>query len=194
MEKVGQFFRENWENLIQFFVEKQVTEGNLPGWLINEVTFLILLLTSLYAIYRIIKKSIQSYYSWRIKKRMYKDLSYSSFPTMSIELTHYYVKFIPNSELELEDLKSDTTLELFDYPLDYEVLEDGLYYHDPSLPDSAITYQYAVVPEDYNFPNIQNEILAELYIPELLEELNDNAVELLVDISLRLTGNEPESV
>jgi hypothetical protein len=140
---------------------------------------------------------LQNPYSVESMTRAYdhlKDSLGSSFPTMTIELTHYYVKFSPNSQLELEELKSDTTIELFDFPLDYEVLEDGLYYHDPSLPDSAVTYQYAVVSANYTFPNIQNEILAELYIPELLEELNDNAVELLVDISLRLTGNEPESV
>ena len=92
IENISQFFTENWEKLTKLFTDNQGTEGNLPTWLINEVTFVILLISTIYALYRIIKKSIQSYFSWKIKKRLYKDLSYSSFSKSDVEkATQYYI-------------------------------------------------------------------------------------------------------
>jgi len=115
-----------------------------------------------------------------------------------IDTTHYYIRYLPKTEEDIQQLKKDTTLELFDYPLDYEIGEGGTYYHDPSLPDTAITWQYCVVPKDYHFKPIQHEILSDLFIPELLEEshtkstvgsLNEDFINQLVDEALRITGN-----
>lgn len=63
----------------------------------------------------------------------------SSKSSIDISATHLYVRFLPKNEDELTVLKNDTTLDLFDYPLDYEIVENGTYYHDSSLPDTAIT-------------------------------------------------------
>lgn len=42
----------------------------------------------------------------------------------------------------------------------------GDYYQDPSIPDEQITWQYAVVPPDFQFPaGIQYQILAQIHIP-----------------------------
>lgn len=92
IEKIGQFLTENWEKLIKLFTDNQGTEGNLPEWLMNELTFTILIVSTIIALYKLLKKSFQSYYSWRIKKRMYKDLSYSSFSRSDVEkATQYYI-------------------------------------------------------------------------------------------------------
>jgi hypothetical protein len=87
-----------------------------------------------------------------------------------IEVTHLYVRFLPKSDHELAILQIDTTLELFDYPLDYELNEGGTYYHDPELPDTVITWQYCAVMKDFVFPNIEFEVLAELFLPESMVE------------------------
>lgn len=80
--------------------------------------------------------------------------------------THLYVRFLPKDEDNLNILKQDTALVLYDYPLDYEIENLGDYYHDPSLPDTAITWQYAAVDINYQFPDVPHEILSELFILE----------------------------
>jgi hypothetical protein len=103
---------------------------------------------------------------------------------------------LPKNEEEWALLKSDTTLLLYDFPLDYEIAEQGTYYHDPSLPQNAITWQYAVVPMDYKIPNIQHEILYEAFIPAHEDESMLKSSELdfydrLEEESFRITGNLP---
>jgi hypothetical protein len=115
-----------------------------------------------------------------------------------IEATDLYVRFLPSTEEELDQLKEDTTLELFDYPLDYEIEEGGEYYHDPSLPDTAITWQYTSVPVNFQFPDIEYEILDSLY----LYDEDDNSTKSvsvsyfdwvkLEDKAFEITGNLEE--
>ncbi|MBR2262512.1 MAG: hypothetical protein IJ916_12545 [Paludibacteraceae bacterium] len=79
--------------------------------------------------------------------------------------THFYVRFLPSNEVEYDQLVADTTLDFDSYPLDCKLTE-GDYYHDPSLPEDAITWQYTVVPVEYDFgkTGIEYEILEDLYI------------------------------
>lgn len=110
-----------------------------------------------------------------------------------------YLRFLPKDEIELAILKSDTAIVTFDFPLDYEIEVYGTYYHDPELPDSAITWQYCVVPIEYVEPNIQHELLYEVYIPSFdsLEldttlksaYISNEFYENLVIESFKLTGN-----
>ena len=114
-----------------------------------------------------------------------------------IETTHYYVRYLPNSEEELGTLKDDTTLELYDYPLDFEIVQNGLHYHDPSIPTEQITWQYCVVEKDYKFEPIQYEILAELFLNKEDDESGAPKVfsgvyEQLEEESFKLTGNEED--
>lgn len=122
-----------------------------------------------------------------------------------IKTTHYYVRFLPKSEEELDILQTQTDWILYEYPLDYEILEYGISYHDPSLPDSSLTYQYAAIEADkFDFYRehlgIEYEILENLYIPEEaavsgekpgsgFRPSTSTAIETLVSESLRLTGN-----
>lgn len=88
---------------------------------------------------------------------------------VTVNVTNLYVRFLPNSVQQLATLDStlDTQgLDLFDAPMDYDVLQEGDYYQDPSIPDSDITYQYAVVPPNFQFsPGIAYTVLAQIHIP-----------------------------
>ncbi len=91
--------------------------------------------------------------------------------------THYYIKFLPESESELHQLQIDTSLILFDFPLDYEIVGNGTFYLDPSLPDTVITWQYCVVERDFIFPDIKYEVIEDLFLPDSkIEETSKKGV------------------
>lgn len=97
-----------------------------------------------------------------------RDALVSLYPTKSrneVRTSHLYVRFLPAGENEFEALLS-AGLDLVDYPVDYEILVDGDYYRDPSLGEDSYTWQYAVVPHDFEFPDIRYEILDECFITE----------------------------
>src|SRR5690606_3324228 len=108
-------------------------------------------------------------------------------------------RFIPKTEDELTLLKADSTLVLYDIPLDFEITESGDFYHDPEIPEEQPTYQYASVPLGHTLPkDIEYELLEELFVPD--EDFDTIAsseskfaskevIYKLVDESLRLTGN-----
>lgn len=111
-----------------------------------------------------------------------------------IEATNLYVRFLPRTDAELQILRTDG-LYLMDHPMDYRILKEGDYYHDPSLNEGEITWQYAVVDKDYKFPeDIPHEVLEECYISDndvtakaALPGVDWDAVERE---AFRLTGNE----
>jgi hypothetical protein len=83
-------------------------------------------------------------------------------------VNNLYVRFLPstNQLAALDSIMDAQGLELFDTPMDYQVLYEGDYYQDPSIPDSLPTWQYAVVPSGFTFPaGIQHETLAQIHIP-----------------------------
>jgi hypothetical protein len=51
----------------------------------------------------------------------------------NVRTTHYYVKFMPQNEIDVEALFDDSTLILYDYPIDREILNNGNYHKDPSI-------------------------------------------------------------
>ena len=108
----------------------------------------------------------------------------------NVRVTHYYVKFNPGDQQELDLLKADTSVEFFEYPLDYEIIKPGVYYREPGIPDGVPTPQYVAVPENYNFPPVDYQILDELYIPEEVEKaVQSEIIDDLVDQALALTDN-----
>ena len=126
---------------------------------------------------------------------MEKALS-AVYPTKAsrvpVPTTHYYVRFLPQNDRQLQMLEK-LGIELLDHPMDYEIVKEGDWYHDPSIPEGEITWQYAAVPKDtYMPPLVRYEILHECYIPEDNQETKSAdgidwaAVERE---SFRLTGN-----
>lgn len=121
----------------------------------------------------------------------------SLYPTkatrMDVTATDLYVRFLPGSQDEFDRLEA-LGIKMIDHPLDYQIVKEGDYYHDPSIPDDEITWQYAVVKSDFRFPgDIYYEILDECYISD-----NDMTTRSSSDIdwaavereSFRLTGND----
>ncbi|MDA3779958.1 MAG: hypothetical protein PF487_07050 [Bacteroidales bacterium] len=145
----------------------------------------------------VLGKQLEDPYAIKNMKQAYSNLKSvsSKTPDVDIQPTHTYMRFLPNSEEEWGMLKSDTTLVLYDFPLDYEIKILGTYYHDPSLPETAITWQYCVVPIGYNIPNIQHELLYEVYIPDDTNLKSSPVMsQFLIDLeyeSVKLTGNLP---
>ena len=84
---------------------------------------------------------------------------------VEVETTDLYVRFLPKSDAEYELLRS-LGVELTDHPLDYEIVEEGDWYHDPEVPEGYVTWQYAVVPHDFKFPDMEHEIIDECHISE----------------------------
>lgn len=82
---------------------------------------------------------------------------------VEVKTTDLYVRFLPKNEKEVEILE-DLDLRLMDHPMDYEILEDGDWYHDPEVPADKVTWQYAVVPHDFVFPDMEYEIIDECHI------------------------------
>ena len=116
----------------------------------------------------------------------------SLYPTKSrVELspTHLYVRFLPLEESDF-DLLED--LDLSDHPLDYQIIRDGDYYHDPGIDEDDATWQYAVVPCDYVFPDVHYELIDECFIKEngIPRRSGDIDWEAVERESYRLTGNE----
>jgi hypothetical protein len=89
---------------------------------------------------------------------------------ITVNVTNLYVRFLPNTVDQLAILDSTLDvqgLEMFDTPVDYDVIQEGDYYQDPSIPDSSITWQYAVVPPSFQFPaDITYQILSQIHIPD----------------------------
>jgi hypothetical protein len=112
----------------------------------------------------------------------------------AISATHYYLRFLPDNKSELEQLWDDKGIEIFDYPLDYDIEKEGYFYQDPSIPFGKPTWLYTVVPVGYVFPNIEYEILEECYIPneenDVFKSVDFNeAYFKLENEAYRLTGN-----
>lgn len=122
------------------------------------------------------------------------------YPTKAGEVvvnaTDLYVRFLPASQEEYDTLTS-LGVRLFDHPMDYEIKVEGDWYHDPQIPQGQITWQYAVVPVDFEFPEIRYEVIDECYLPDNdLSTKSDDGVDwdVVERQAYMLTGNEDKLV
>ncbi len=113
-------------------------------------------------------KRIPNPYSLKVVQQAYNELAEQSGlrSCETLAPTHLYLKFAPKNLEELRLLESDTTLFFYSYPLDVELIGEGGGYHDPSLPDTVPTYQYVCVPIDHPLPEVEYEVLDEVYYEE----------------------------
>lgn len=120
----------------------------------------------------------------------------SLYPTKAdrvvVDASHLYVRFLPADEDQFRELER-LGLDLLDHPVNYEIVREGDYYHDPEIPEGDITWQYAVVDKDFDLPSgIRHEVLEECYIPDAVQGgtktdgIDWTAVE---KEAYRLTGN-----
>jgi hypothetical protein len=96
----------------------------------------------------------------------------------NIVTTDLYVKFEPKT---LDDivLLEETEEFFYDYPLEYEVIKMGDYYQETI--DEELPILYAIVDVNFEFPNVDYLIIAELFL--------DRSDPLLVAESYNITGN-----
>ena len=109
-----------------------------------------------------------------------------------------YYRVLPRDSTDLAILSADSSVIYFDYPLDYDIVHWGSYYHDPSLGNSEYTWLYAVVPADHSLPDVLFlEILEKCYIP--IEPIDTNHYDSIPDwrngfamleyMAYRISGN-----
>ena len=109
-----------------------------------------------------------------------------------IQATDFYVRFLPRDSAQMRRL-TDLGVQLIDHPLDYRILTDGDWYHDPSLPEDNYTWQYCVVPVDFEFPlDIRFERLEDCYLTEHDPATKGDGFDwaAVEREAFRLTGNE----
>jgi len=118
-------------------------------------------------------------YKVDIIKQAYNNLYEPDISSLSPN--YIYVRFLPQSPQDVKKLL-DTGFELWDFPMDNEIISFGERYHDPAVTDSTYTWQYAVVEIGTTMPAVQYEVLEQLaLVPE------DCAI---AQEAFSLTGNE----
>lgn len=147
----------------------------------------------------IIGKKLENPYSLSNMKKACDDL----FPATKgevplsetlIEPNYLYVRFLPADSTDVNEL-IDCQYELYNYPLDYEILGDPSDYYDSSIEEGRITWQYTAVPINSELPPVHHEVIDLCYIPDgentqnaqLISTIEDRAFDLVEDIN----GTEP---
>lgn len=110
----------------------------------------------------------------------------------SVRCSDLYIKFYPKDSVEMDLLSSDTSLLLFPYPMDYEIIEGEDYYLEPGRRPGDIPAQYCAVPVGKILPAVEYDIIDSLYLPEEDKALNDLEAEEILISAYGLTGNEYE--
>ena len=119
----------------------------------------------------------------------------SLYPTkadrVEVEPTDLYVRFLPEDEAQCEALKA-MGVHLIDHPLDYDILVEGDWYHDPEVPEGDVTWQYAVVPSDFQFPDIPYQLIHKCFIADNSQATKSDGIdwEAVERQAYILTGNE----
>jgi hypothetical protein len=127
----------------------------------------------------VIGNQLTNPYKVEIMQQAYNNLYENDISCLAPN--YLYVRFLPNSYEDMRVLL-ESNLELWDFPLDYELETIGERYQDPSVSDPMYTWQYTVVPVNYAFPSVQHEILEQMaLVPE------DSR---LAEEAFRLTNNE----
>lgn len=86
--------------------------------------------------------------------------------TAPVPVTHLYIRYKPATQDQLATLLNQPNLELQDYPMDYQIIQDGDYYQDPTLGTEDIGWLYSAVPANYTpVSGIQYEVIQQLHIP-----------------------------
>ena len=138
----------------------------------------------------ILGKKLEDPYALSAMQVSYAKLYPTKAGVERLEATDYYVRFLPQDDIEFTRLKL-MDVQLIDHPLDYEILREGDYYHDPAIQDDDITWQYAVVSKDFQFPqDIRYEILEQCYIPEnAVTKASDVDWDAVEREAYKVTGN-----
>ena len=112
----------------------------------------------------VLGKRLENPYKTENVTKALQDLYPTKADRVEVKSTDLYVRFLPSDKEECDRLEA-MGLELVDHPLDYEIAVDGDWYHDPDVPENDVTWQYAVVPVGFTFPEgIVHEVIHECHI------------------------------
>lgn len=149
----------------------------------------------------VLGKKLENPYSVDNMQTAYNNLTKAgNVPNINIKATHIYLKFSPKDSVEFETLKELKTVEFYSYPLDYEILSEGIY-SDSAVENDGIPTLWAAVRIDQKMPaNVNYEVLDYLFIPGksivtksgneyLSEDFIDDQIETE---ALRITHNDSE--
>jgi hypothetical protein len=92
-------------------------------------------------------------------------------PGFIVDTTHKYLRFQPRTLKEFEFLENHSVIQISETPYDYEVVSEGYYFHDRTIPKDKFTWLYAVVESDFDLPLIPYQTIDYLYLPPDLETL-----------------------
>lgn len=84
----------------------------------------------------------------------------------NLEANALYVKLLPANADDISKIETDTNLVIFDFPLDYEIIQEGDYYIEPGIVDTFLNPRYVIVKEEEELPDMPYEIKDELYVPD----------------------------
>lgn len=129
---------------------------------------------------------------------------------LEIEPNYRYVEITPTTASQEAEIKRDSSLIVFDYPLDYEFTDEVLDARPELAPDEFPVYYSAIKINSDVASEAYYQTLEELYIPEedpyfdndsgLLKKMDKQTIEKrqlfldqLLEEAYRLTGNEYES-
>ncbi len=122
--------------------------------------------------------------------------TYYASNLISVLVTDLYVKFSPVNEAQFTLLEDSLDLDLYDYPLDYEVITDGDYYAQPGKGLEDMPEFYTTVPVGFQFPSgIPYTILEQLHFPHndiILEALAESIAAGAQYSSLHPNSGSPE--
>jgi hypothetical protein len=96
----------------------------------------------------------------------------------NLKATHRYVKFNPTTPEDIKKIEK-SGINVYDYPLDYEVIEMGDYYRRENAPENEQYSYYAALGLDKEIPDVPNEPLADLYLLNTDEPLVREAISLV---------------
>jgi hypothetical protein len=113
--------------------------------------------------------------------------------------THNYVRFLPQDSTDMYILVDSLNLDIFPYPLDYDLTLAEMEAHENTL-INGYGWQYCLVPPSFQMPSeMESELLDYAYL--LSEEtyatraseyqLDYDLYEEVIDAAFELTGNAP---
>ncbi len=144
-------------------------------------------------------EKLENPYSVENMKKAWENLTIDE--KIEIKTTHLYIKFTPKNEEELNILKKDATLDLYDYPLDYKIEKMDDFYREQGISKNQPMPQYCAVPADFTFPGgVDYVVLEELFIPDDYSDErkhnkkygSDELINRLVAEAMRITNNVEE--
>lgn len=142
-----------------------------------------------------VSSELQDPYAFSNIRKAYENLKISGrvLSEADIRPTHSYIRFMPQNDEELEALRRDSTLILFDHPLNCE--QGGETHCDDISCQHPCLCQYCVVPVDKKLPSVRHKILYNVFLPDDEKSTRGSAPgtrRLYEDLeyeSARLTGN-----